>query len=460
MPRNAFRVISVLVLLALAIAVPFVSSGYYELNKATHSKSYPEAAGHYLAAAQRLAWRSDLYELAGHAYYHAKDYGQAAAAYQKAFSLGALSPAGWMAWGDVYYLNDDPERARQIWEEALDQKNPSSGLYSRLAGIYESDGEASRAAEYLQKYVAVHPEDASAHYRLGLLLILSDPNRAPAELLQAAQLDPQFEPAVQTLRTALTLAALDDSRSARLVILGRGLGLVNEWRLARAIFEAAVEADEKNAEAWAWLGEAKQQTGEEPGVELERALALNPNLPAVRGLRGLHFQRVGNFQQALTEFQAASALEPNNPTWLVSIGESYAKLGDLIRALAAYEAATGLAPKDASYLRLLAIFCAQNNVHVKDVGIPAAQQTVILAPTDPGSLDVLGWLLILDYRYDEAEQILTRALALDAQNASIHLHLGMLYLQANERSLAYEHFVRARDLGNKEAQIFLNQYFP
>src|SRR5512147_2570979 len=100
-------------------------------------------------------WRDDLYELEGHAYYYAKDYVQADAAYRKASSHQALSPAGWMAWGDVNYLNDDSTRAAQIWEQALERPNPPDGLYSRLAEIYQSSGEPSKAAEYLQKYVAV-----------------------------------------------------------------------------------------------------------------------------------------------------------------------------------------------------------------------------------------------------------------------------------------------------------------
>ncbi len=460
MARNIVRVFLVLVLLALAVCVPFFSSGYIELKKATQSSSYSEAATHYGAAAQHIPWRADLYELAGHAYYHAKEYGRASIAYQKASSLDALSPAGWVAWGDVYYLSNDPERAAQIWEEALGQKKPSEQLYARLAEIYRSKGEFSKAAAYLQKYVSVHPEDASTHYRLGLLLILSDPDRAAVELLDASRLDPQFDPAVQTLCAALSLASSNDSISTRSVTLGRGLGLVNEWQLARAAFEAAVEADEKNAEAWAWLGEANQQTGAEGNVELERALRLDPNSPAVRGLRGLYFQRVGNFQQALAEFQAAAALEPNNPTWLVSAGESYARLGDLIRALEAYKAAATLAPEQPTYWRLLAIFCGQNNVNIADVGVPAAQKAVVLSKADATSLDVLGWLLTLASRYDEAQQTLTHALKVDPKNASVHLHLGMLYLQINERALAYDHFVQARDLGNEDAKTFLSQYFP
>jgi hypothetical protein len=109
---------------------------------------------------------------------------------------------------------------------------------------------------------------------------------------------------------------------------------------------------------------------------------------------------------------------------------------------------------------LLAIFCAQNQVNIQDIGVPAARQAVILSEDDANSLDVLGWLLILDVSYDAAERMLERALALDAQNASVHLHLGMLNLQTNHRASAYDHLIHARDLGNSDAEAILKQYFP
>lgn len=459
-PRDLVRITLILLVILLAVFVPLILSGYGELEKARTSKSYVEAAGHYQKAAQRIPWRADLYELSGHTYYYAKDYVQADAAYQKAFNRQAISPEGWVAWGDVNYLRDDPQRATEIWEQALQQENASEQLYSRLAEVYQSRGEPSKAAETLQKYVSAYPEDAPAHYRLGLLLTISDPTRALTELLSASQLDPQFDFAVQTLRAALNIAALDDSASKRSVTIGRGLGLVGEWRLARAAFEEAVRADEKNAEAWAWLGEANQQLGEEGAEQLDQAFQLNSGSSTVRGLRGLFYQRTGNFREALNEFQTASALEPENAMWYVSMGEAHAKLGDLINALAAYQKAASLAPEDPGYWRLLAIFCAQNNVNISDVGVPAAQKAVVLAGEDPASLDVLGWLLTLDARYEEASRMLTRALELDPQYASAHLHLGMLYMQTNNRTSAYDHLVKARDLGNKEAEIILNQYFP
>src|ERR671918_946194 len=107
MPRKAIWILSILGLIFLAVFAALIFSGYSELKKASTSGSHAEAALHYQIAAQRIPWRADLYELSGHTYYHAKDYVRADAAYQRAFDRQAISPEGWVAWGDVNYLRDD-----------------------------------------------------------------------------------------------------------------------------------------------------------------------------------------------------------------------------------------------------------------------------------------------------------------------------------------------------------------
>jgi protein O-GlcNAc transferase len=461
-------------LLAL-IASAVITNGYYELSQAgQQSQSAPQiAAQHYELAARRLIWRVDLWEKAGASAYTGGNYPEAVRLLSIAREHNSLSAEAWDMFGSAYWLDDDHATALETWQSGAEKYPSSTALYDRLAMAYHENGDYASEQDVLAARISLGA-DARAYYRLGLLLILSDPNRALDSLTAASSLDPEFDPVSQTLITTINLSALQPDEATRLVTLGRGLGLVDEWDLASRAFDQAIRADEDNAEAWAWLGEAKQQKAQRPTggakseegrAELERALGLNPESVIVRGLRGLYWKRQGNYQQALSEYLLAAGTEPENPAWRVSIGETYAQMGDLSSAIAAYQRATELARKESIYWRLLAVFCVANNVQVEDVGLPAAQKAVELAPEDASALDVLGWSYLSSGRLSLAEQTLLDAIELAPEFASAHLHLGMTYLAQADRDAAYLELTRARDLdpqgevGQFAAQL-LGQYFP
>jgi tetratricopeptide (TPR) repeat protein len=281
----------------------------------------------------------------------------------------------------------------------------------------------------------------------------------------AAQLDANYEPVWQTLRSALGLAGISPTESGRLVTLGRALGLVGEWGLAQQAFQQAVAADGQDALAWAWLGEARQQLGQGAATELDKALALDPQSVVIRGLRGLYWKRLGNERNALQEYQVAAFSDPQNPAWPASLGETYARLGDLVSALQSYERATQLAPRDSLYWRLLATFCLEYNLQVDTIGLPAAEQAQKLAPDDPLALDVLGWSQLGAGKPWEAVQTLLKALELAPDLALAHYHLALAYLQTGDRTAAYNELKLAIDLdpagiAGSQARQLLAQQFP
>ena len=92
------------------------------------------------------------------------------------------------------------------------------------------------------------------------------------------------------------------------------------------------------------------------------------------------------------------------------LGEAYAASGDLVAALEAYEDAVELAPQESTYWRLLALFSAENEVQVLDVGVAAGLKAVELAPRDPQALDALGWAYAQAGYLIKAEEALLRAL--------------------------------------------------
>ena len=463
------RIITFLILLIIFVAVsaPIIYTGYAYLRSAQSAAvqaKFSEAAQKYESSAHKLFWQNDLWEQAGLSAYRAQSMSEAIRLLEIARQKNSLSDKGWYALGLAYWTNKDHKTALSVWQAGAKLYPNYAPMYDRLSIAYHENGDYVSEQAVLTKFLAL-ADDASAHYRLGLLLTLSDTSRAGQELLAASSWDPQFDSAVQTLRATLNIAALKSSSSDRFVTIGRGLGLVEEWGLASKAFEQAVSEDAKNAEAWAWLGEARQHTGQDGSDELNKALSLDPRDPLVRGLRGLYWKRQGNYVAALDEYLQAAQIEPNNPAWQVSIGEMYTQSGNLISALAAYQKATDLAPTDATYWRLLAMFCADNAVRISDIGLPAAQKAADISPKDPQVLDALGWSYMnAGYLYT-AEQNLLKATQLAPDSAIIHVHLAEMYLQKGDKPSALNELNLAQklDTGGSVGEFagkLLKQYFP
>jgi tetratricopeptide (TPR) repeat protein len=451
------------------IFTPPVLTGYAELQNAVlawESGDFSISAASYRRALRFLPWRKDLWEDAATSTFFAGGFETSIPLFEKAVQRDSLSANGWDLYGQAYWWGDDHQSAREVWETGVDAYPDHAQLYAHLSTVYFGQGDLLAEREALENWITLGSEpDATAHYRLAILLSVTDPDRALGEFILTSSLDAQYDPVVETMRTAFTLASLETNKSRQLILIGRGLGLVNEWELAADAFRQAVDADGENAEAWAWLGEAEQQLGRDGRAELDKALSLGRENPIVRSLRGLYWMRQGRDEQALAEYLLAAEYDLENPAWHISIGEAYALRGDLQAALSAYLRATEIAPKDATVWRLLAAFCAQYNIQVEDVGLSAAYMAIELTGEDPLALDVMGWSLTLLERYDEAQDVLEHALSLDPQLAQAHLHYGIVAMQVEDWGTAREHLQQARDLDmdgpvGEQAQVLLNQYFP
>jgi tetratricopeptide (TPR) repeat protein len=468
----------ILILLAIIglITMPPVLTGYAEIERAQSVTDNVQKARHYERAARLLPWRVDLWGLAGEAIYASGNSSDSIPYLEKARDAEALSGFGWDILAHSYWISGDHETALNLWENGLEQHPQYFEFYSRLGMAYRQKGDFAAERDAIENWL-VHENNpgvttdylgtssAAFHYRFGQLLSVADQDRALEEFLLASSLDPEYDSTVETMRTTLNLASLETDESSKLVIVGRGLGLVGEWSLAAEAFRQAVAADGENAEAWAWLGEAEQQFGQDGRAELDKALALERTNPIVRSLRGLYWMRQDRGDQALAEYLLAAEYDPDNPAWQISIGDAYAQRGDLQAALGAYFRATEMDPTDADIWLALAAFSTRYNVQVEDVGLPAARMAVELSGEDPLALDMLGWTQALLGRYEQSQAALEHALELDPGLALAYLHLGMVAMQLDDWSAAHNSLLQARDLDlggpvGEQAQLLLNQYFP
>ena len=206
----------------------------------------------------------------------------------------------------------------------------------------------------------------------------NDPKDALPVLMEAAQLNPSLDASVQSLRSSLNTAFLSDDRAYQFMMSGRALGALGDWNLAAEAFHHAIAVRSDYGEAWAWLSEAKQQEGQDGSIEMEKALALNPNSAMFQGLYGLYLQRQKQLKQALAAFQKAADMEPKDPGWQMALGGTYEQNGDLVAALEHYQSATELSPNDAVTWRALAEFSLRNGVDTerhRSPGCPQAGRT-------------------------------------------------------------------------------------
>ena len=450
--------------LLVFIMAPILYTGYSDIQQAEtawNDQDFSSSERSYLHAVKIFPWRKDLWEKAGLAASANGDY-ESAILYLTRVSK--LSEQGWAALGLSYVSTGDISSALEAYQQGL-LIYDSPSLYTGLAFIYRQQKDFRLESEALKNQTRLDVDNVYAHYRLGLLLVFLEPEHALPELIRASSLDPESDPAVQTLRAALNLSATQADPSQQMLTIGRALGLVQEWELAIAAFDKSLSIDPANAEAWAWLGEAKQQTGQDGSAELDQAVSLNRSSPVVHALRGLYWNRKNEYPRMLLEYQKAAELEPDNPAWQVEIGNAYSKNGDLVAAFVSYQKATELAPNDSTYWRLLAVFCAENGVHLEDVGLPAAQKAAELVPNDPWALDALGWAYLSSGRYANAEQVLVDAITLFPDHLPLHIHLAMTYLAEGNQSAAFNelNFVRDADVGGPNgllADNLLRKYFP
>lgn len=427
------------------------------------------AAGNPARAATLLASVADQrpgrWEMAGEYAFQAKDLPAAQAYLENARAAGELSADGYLLLGDVYRLRGETGAALAAWQAARENNAPALEVHRRALEVYRATGDFPAAIETLRAIVQLAPNDAQAHYQLGLLLAAHEPESALTYLAQAVELDETLSQAVILLQRSLRPTPETDDSAYALLNAGQALASLGEWELAAEAFARAVAANPAYAEAWAFLGEARNQLGQDGLPELDTALALDPESLAANMLYALEQRRRGNYSLALVYFHAAAALQPENPAIQVEIGATLNLLGDFHAALGYFQHAAELAPREPVYWHLLAQFAYQNNTLIAEVGLAAARQALLLNDDDPVALDLMGFGYYLLGDFPTAQRFLFRARELAPDDPRPWFHLGLVFLALGENQQAHAHLSRAISLDPasptaEQALRVLTRYFP
>lgn len=167
-----------------------------------------------------------------------------------------------------------------------------------------------------------HLDRAIALYNQG------DRQAALDNLNQATRINPRFSQAWHS--RGYLLGELGRSEEA-IASFDKAIQINNGW-LQSSIFEA-----------YFLRGNVRSDRGDYRGAktDYDAAISFKPkqNLGVIYAMRGLNFQRQGNNQAAIADFNQAIRLEPNNPIAFLARGYSYHLQQDYQGATAAYEKA-------------------------------------------------------------------------------------------------------------------------
>jgi tetratricopeptide (TPR) repeat protein len=133
-------------------------------------------------------------------------------------------------------------------------------------------------------------------------------------------------------------------------------------------------------------------------------------------------------------------------------------MGKKNEAIAEYQKILRLAQNNVATLNNLAFLYAEDNRDLP-MALQLAARAYILAPNDGSVQDTLGFVLLKNNKFAEAEKALKRAIETMPGNASIRYHLALVYKEQNNNALAIEHVQKAISTGDfpeaEQANILL-----
>lgn len=226
----------------------------------------------------------------------------------------------------------------------------------------------------------------------------------------------------QALANARKAVQMDDHLAATHVTLGLIHSKLGEHAEALKEFQRVLDLNPRDANALIGMASVNESMGrlQQAEVDIQRAIALRPDY--WDGYRALaeFYDRQKRGQDSILQYRHIIELTPDNPEAYSDLGVQYLQLGD----------SQSLAAADAAF-----------------------QKSIQLAPNYQAYTNI-GWLYILEKRYDEAAKATRKALQLNDKDWRVwsNLQLAYTWMKDDEQKRA----ARAKTLSLVEQYVRVN----
>jgi tetratricopeptide (TPR) repeat protein len=297
-------------------------------------------------AAQRLSRAiefdpklAEAHYLMGIVHQRWKQYDKAYDAYTRAYELQADNVAFLLTRGEMLVALDRTDEALAIFREKLDYFDQSAGLRMAIGQLLMSQQQYAEAVEYLRQGSAMLPDDEKALEDLAMA-------RLAARQYKEAIID--FQRLLRTVK--------DERQTPILRAVGAafiGAGQLDE---AREAFVTLTQLNRQDVEAWIKLAEISLAQNDLAATlsAASRVIALASHRHEGYLIAGIVWQKRGEVDKALSNFDRAAQLAPTEVDAVILRGITLEQAGRKTAAAAAYAEAQRRRPTDPRAARLLA----------------------------------------------------------------------------------------------------------
>ncbi|HLD94814.1 MAG TPA: tetratricopeptide repeat protein [Anaerolineales bacterium] len=292
-------------------------------------------------------------------------------------------------------------------------------------------------------------------YQQGVQLMATDPLAALSLLEEVAFSSHPLAESARTLTQAIRSARLADDRAYLFTASGQALAAFGEWKLAQNALLKAVQLDPEYAEAWAYLGEAQQQNGEDGYPSLRRSLDLNPESLSALLFTALYWQRQQDYLRAGLLYHRAASHEPDNASIQLQWGQNALLAGDVNEAREHFDAAAQLSPDDLGTWTYVARFSIGSELFVEELGLSAALRVLREQPENAEAMVLVGRAYSSLGNKIAGRVYLEQAVKLYPEFGPAHYYFGLFLLANEETDQALAHLNKVIELspGSQEAKL-------
>lgn len=209
---------------------------------------------------------------------------------------------------------------------------------------------------------------------------------------------------------------------------------------AATYFERVTSLDEKNAEAWSFLGSNYFERGEFQKLlkSMEQARKLFPADARFYLLTGLAYSRLGQPDPAIQMLEQSYKLNPKDINTLSQLALTYDGLRRWKECDSLYEEALRVDSTSAASAIVLNNYgysLAERGLQL-DRALRMATRAVELEPDNASYLDTLGWIYFKLEKYSDAEGYVAKAVSTGSASAVVNEHLGDVYFKLGDKDKA------------------------